>query len=96
MLEHREICLEINSKQSVNLESGPIKFKLMARPLKRYADAECNLEKIHINNKDKNTSYPGKYQNHFPCVFAYKLVCIGDKFSKPVVLYRGKKMQFMN
>ena len=25
-----------------------------------------------------------------PCSFAYKVVCIDDKFKKPVVLYRGK------
>ena len=31
-----------------------------------------------------------KYQDHIPCSFAYNVVCIDDKFSKPVVLYRGK------
>ena len=31
-----------------------------------------------------------KYQDHIPCSFAYKLVCVDDKFSKDVVLYRGK------
>ena len=25
-----------------------------------------------------------------PCSFAYKVVCVGNKFSKDVVLYRGK------
>ena len=35
-------------------------------------------------------SYTGKYQAHIPCNFAYKVVCVDDKFSKPVVLYRGK------
>ena len=29
-------------------------------------------------------------QSHIPCSFAYKVVCVDDKFSKPVVLYRGK------
>ena len=38
----------------------------------------------------KNTSYTEKYQDHIPCSFAYKIVCIGDRFRKPVVLYRGK------
>ena len=37
------------------------------------------------------TSYTEKYQDHIPCRFAYKVACIDDKFSKPVVLYRGKK-----
>ena len=31
-----------------------------------------------------------KYQDHLPCSFAYKVVCIDNKFSKDVVLYRGK------
>ena len=46
---------------SVKLESGSIKFKNcfkpIAVPFKIYADTECNLEKIHINNRGKNTSY---------------------------------------
>ena len=42
------------------------------------------------NNDINNASYTEKYQNHIPCSFAYKVVCIDDKFSKPVVLYRGK------
>ena len=40
-------------------------------------------------------SYTKKYQDHIPCSFACKLVCVDDKFSKDVVLYRGK-MQFIN
>ena len=92
--EHRKICLEINGKQSVKLESGSIKFKNyfkeIAVPFKIYADTEFNLEKNHINNRDKNTSFTEKYQNHVPCSFAYKLVSINDKFSKPVVLDRRK------
>ena len=95
MQEHREICLEINGKKSVELKSGTIKlkncFKQIAVPFKIYADTECNLEKIHINGRDKNTSHTEKYQNHIPGSFAYKLVCNDDKFSRPVVLYRGKK-----
>ena len=71
---------------SVKLESGSI-----AVPFKIYPDTECNLEKIRINNRDKNTSYTEKYQNYIPYSFAYKLVCIYDKFSKPVVLYRAKE-----
>ena len=44
-----------------------------------------------IKSYDKNNaSYTKKYQDHVPCSFAYKVVCIDDKFSKPVVLYRGK------
>ena len=31
-----------------------------------------------------------KFIKHIPCSFVYKVVCIDDKFSKPVILYRGK------
>ena len=90
--EHRAICLEINDKQSVNLESDSIKFKKYFKQtallFKIYTDAKYILVKIHINDKDKKTSYTGKH--HIPFRFACTLVVIDDKFSKPVVLYRGK------
>ena len=35
-------------------------------------------------------SYTKKYQDHIPCSFAYKVVCVDNKFSKDVVLCRGK------
>ena len=35
-------------------------------------------------------SYTAKYQDHIPCSFAYTLVCVNDKYSKDVVLYRVK------
>ena len=35
-----------------------------------------------------------KYQDHIPCSFAYKVVCIDDKFSKPIVVYRGKNAAY--
>ena len=31
-----------------------------------------------------------KYQDHVPCSFAYKVVCIDNKYSRKIVLYRGK------
>ena len=30
-----------------------------------------------------------KYQDHVPCSFAYKVFCIDDRFTKPVVVFRG-------
>ena len=35
-----------------------------------------------------------KYQDHVPCNFVYKAVCIDEKFSKDVVLYKGKDAVF--
>ena len=31
-----------------------------------------------------------KYHEHVPCSYAYKVVCIDDRFSKPIVVYRGE------
>ena len=30
------------------------------------------------------------YQNHIPCSFAYKVVYIDHRFTKPIVVFRGK------
>ena len=34
-----------------------------------------------------------KYQDHNPCNFAYKLVCV-DKFRKQIVVFRGENPAF--
>ena len=47
-----------------------------------YADFACILK--------NNSLYKEKYQSDIPCSFAYKVVCTDNKFSKKVVLYRGK------
>ena len=31
-----------------------------------------------------------KNQDHVPCSFAYKVVCIDDSFTKPIVDFRGQ------
>ena len=50
---------------------------------------------VCIKSSDKNNgSYTEKYQDHIPCSFAYKFVCFDNKFSKRVVLYRGKKAAY--
>ena len=35
-----------------------------------------------------------KYHDHIPCSFAYKLVCVDNTSSKPVVLYRGENVAY--
>ena len=45
---------------------------------------------LHILKK-KN-----KNQNHIPNSFAFKVVSIDNKLSKPVVLYRGKNAVYKN
>ena len=98
LIEHKENCLIINGKQSVKLKSGSISFRYYFKQLpasfKIYADFECILKEV--KNSDKNNgSYTEKHQDHVPCSFAYKVVCIDNKYSKKVVLYRGKKMLFI-
>ena len=36
-----------------------------------------------------------KYQDHVPCSFAYKLVCVDNEFTKPIVVLEAK-MLLMN
>ena len=94
--ENGKVCLKINIKQSVKIRSGPVKFKNYLKQLavsfKVYADFESILKGIKSNDRNNNVSYTEKYQNHIPCSFAYKVVCIDDKFSKPVFLYKGKNV----
>ena len=35
-----------------------------------------------------------EYHDHVPCSFAYKIVCIDDKFSKPIVVCRGENAAY--
>ena len=90
LTEHKEVCLSINGTQSIKLEKGTIRFKNTFKqiqvPFKIYSDFECILKGAE--------SYEGScskiYQDHIPCSLAYKFVCVDDRFSKPIVLYRGK------
>ena len=93
LIEHKGNCLIINGKQSVELKSGSISFKNYFKQLpvsfNIYADFECILKKVESSSKN-NGSYTEKYQDHIPCSLAYKVACVDNKFSKKVVLYRGK------
>ena len=35
-----------------------------------------------------------KYQDHIPCSFDYKVVFIHDRFSKPIVAFRGENAAY--
>ena len=94
MTEHKEVCLNINGAQSVRLEKGTIEFKNYFKqipvPFKIYADFECNLKSV----ESYEGFYSKKYQDHIPCSFAYKLVCVDDKFSKPIVVFSSGNAAF--
>ena len=94
LIKHKQDCLSINGVQSVNVEEGIIEFenyfKQLLVPFKIYADLECNLRDVEIYEG----SYIKKYHDHVPCSFAYKIVCFDDKFSKPIVVYRGENAAY--
>ena len=94
MIKHKEDCLSINGQQSVNLEKGTIEFKNYFKqlpvPFKIYADFECNLKNVECYEG----TYTKKYHEHVPCSYAYKVVCTDDRFSKPIVVYRGENAAY--
>ena len=80
--------MSINGKQLVKLEKGIIKlenyFKQIPVAFKMYAGFECNLRGVECYKG----SYTKKYQDHVP--FAYKVICIDDRFTKRIVVYRAE------
>ena len=55
-------------------------FKQLSVALKIYAEG------VRGSDRNNNGSYTEKYQ----CYLQFYSVCINDRFSSPVVLYRGK------
>ena len=94
LTEHKEVCLSINGAQSARLEKGTIEFKNYFKqipvPFKIYADFECNLKSV----ESCECSYSKKYQDRVPFSFAYKLVCVDDEFTKPIVVFRVKNAAY--
>ena len=88
LTKHKEVCLSINGAQSVGLEKGAIGFKnyfkQILAPFKIYADFYFNLKSV----ESYEGFYSKIYQDRVPCSFAYKLVCIDDEFTKPIVVFR--------
>ena len=86
--------MSINWVQSVRLKKGTIElknyFKEIPVQFKVYADFECNLESV----KSYEDSYSKKYQDHILCSFAYKLICVNDKFTKPIIVFRDQNAAY--
>ena len=86
---HKKQCLVIKGCQAVNYESGIIKFtnyeKQVPVRFKINADTECFLKRTN--------SYEGehtiKYQEHFPNSIGASLVCIDDRFTLPVIIFKA-------
>ena len=86
---HKKQCLLINGTEAVNYESERKKFKnydnQVPIPFKIYADTECFLKRTN-SYEDHHTI---RYQGHYSNSIGAKLVCIGDKFSSPVIIFKG-------
>ena len=86
--------MSINWVQSVRLKKGTIElknyFKEIPVQFKVYADFECSLESV----KSYEDSYSKKYQDHILCSFAYKLICVNDKFTKPIIVFRDQNAAY--
>ena len=82
----KKFCLCIDCAQPVRLEKRAIElknlFKQMLVPFKIYSDFGCILS----NAESYKGSSSKKYQDHIPRSFPYKIVCVDDKFTKPIVL----------
>ena len=94
LIKHKEDCLSINVVQSLDVEEGIIKFqnysKQLRTPFKIYADFECNLQDTEIYEG----SCTKKYHDHVPCSYVFKVVCIDNRFSKPIAVYRDKNAAY--
>ena len=71
-----------------------VKFKNYERKIKSpliiYADFKSILVSEDNRNQNPEESYRSKYQKHIACSYGYKLVCVDDKFSKPIKTYLGE------
>ena len=94
LIKHKEDCLSISGQQSINLEKEAIEFKSYFKqlpvPFKIYADFECNLTNVECYEG----TYTRKHHEPVPCSYAYQVVCIDDRFSKPIVAYRGENAAY--
>ena len=91
--------MTINYTQAIEMpEKGflHIKFqnyqKQLSVPFVIYADFEAITEKIQGCQPNEDKSYTESYQNHKDCGYGYRVVsCYGDKYIKPVQIYKGEK-----
>ena len=55
-----------------------------------YVNFACSLKAVETYEG----FYSKKFQVHDPCSFAYIVVCIDHKFTKPVAVVRGKNAAY--
>ena len=89
--DHGGDCLLINGGQKVKLEK---EFTELKNITDKFQLLECLLKNVHSGINNDCFNYTSKYQEHVTSSFAYKLVCANDKYSKDLVLHRGKNAVF--
>ena len=52
-----------------------------------YADSESILKPENNGKQNPDKSYVNEYQKHVAYNYGYKLVCVDDKFNKPLKTY---------
>ena len=81
--------------QSLKLEEAIIEFKNYFKqipvPFKIYVDFECSLKSAEVYEGSYSRK---KYHNHVSCGFAYKIVCIDDRFTNPIVVYTDENAAY--
>ena len=81
---------KINGNQtSIMHKKGERKIK---PPFMIFADFESILVPKNNGKQTVNDPYTTKYQKHVACIYAYKLVCVDDKFSKTFKSYLGENV----
>ena len=81
---------KINGNQtSKKHKKGERKIK---PPFMIFADFESILVPKNNGKQTVNEPYTTKCQKHVACIYAYKLVCVDDKFSKTFKSYLGENV----
>ena len=95
--EHLPDCMSLNGVQKTSLpEPGDNNLhfenhhKGLKVPFVIYADFESITQPIEQAERDPSQSYTDGYQVHIPCGYAYKVVCIDDKYTQKTVVYRSE------
>ena len=80
----------------IKLEKEFIEFKnfhiQIPVSFKSYTDFQCLLKRCDVGIDNDRFSYTKKYQDHIPCSFAYKVVCVDNKSVK-MLCFLEEKMQ---
>ena len=85
-----------NGKQTIKMpkKGEYVKFKNVEKKIKSpfmiYGDFKSILGPEDNGKQNPNESYTNKQQNHVAVSYGYKLVCVDDKFSKPLKSYIGE------